>query len=204
VRREGANDLGEVDDDTENRARHRQPTPDAVGSTRRPAVKAPTVSPAPPKLQMRCELPVSAGPVPVGIRPMRRDDLDALGTLFYTAYRGTVDDEGESPEEARGVVQAAFDGEFGPFVPDASMVVESGGALLSAAFVTEWQGLPLLAFTVTRPESKGQGHARRCTAASMQALAAAGHRELRLFVTETNVPARVVYERLGFVLVNDA
>jgi ribosomal protein S18 acetylase RimI-like enzyme len=158
----------------------------------------------PTKLQMRCALPAPAAQASADIRPMQRHELDALAALFHSAYLDTVDYEGESPDEARGVVQAAFDGEFGRFMPEASMVVESDGALLSAAFVTEWQGLPLLAFTVTRPASKGQGHARRCTAASMQALAAAGHRELRLFVTETNVPARVVYERLGFVLVNDA
>ena len=153
----------------------------------------------PTKLQMRCPLPAPTAQVAAGVRPMQRHELDALATLFHTAYLDTVDYEGESLDEARGVVQAAFDGEFGRFVPEASMVVESGGELLSASFITVWEGLPLLAFTVTRPESKGQGHARRCTAASMQALAAAGHHELRLFVTETNAPARVVYERLGFV-----
>lgn len=49
-----------------------------------------------------------------------------------------------------------------------------------------------------RPEFKGRGLARLCVAASMQALAAGGRREFDLFVTETNTPARALYERLGF------
>lgn len=126
------------------------------------------------------------------------NDLDELGRLFHAAYVGTVDYEGESEADARAAVAATFDGEFGAFVSLASVVIEFEGRLASAAFVTLWEGRPLLAFTVTRPEFKGRGLARLCVAASMQALAAGGRRELDLFVTETNTPARALYERLGF------
>lgn len=152
----------------------------------------------PLKLHLRCALvPTLETPAP-GIRPMTRSDIPALGKLFYLAYLGTVDYEGESEQEATSTVTAAFDGEFGPFVPEASMVFDQYGRLLSASFVTRWQGRPLLAFAVTAPGSQGQGLSRRCTGAAMQVLAAAGSRELDLFVTQTNVPALALYRRLGF------
>ena len=138
------------------------------------------------------------GARPQGLRTLARDDTEALGRLFHAAYAGTVDDEGETEEEAIAVVRATFAGDFGVFVDDASMVVERDGQLVCAALVTVWNGKPLLAFAVTAPEWKGRGLSRQCVAAAMQALAAAGQRELHLFVTESNLPALAVYRRLGF------
>jgi GNAT superfamily N-acetyltransferase len=135
---------------------------------------------------------------------MTREDIPLLGKLFLEAYFGTVDYEGESEQEAIEAVQATFDGEFGEFIEASSLVIEHSGRLTSAAFVTLWQGQPLLAFSVTAPEYKGQGFAGQCIAASMRALAAAGYRELHLFVTSSNASALSVYNRLGFSVASAA
>lgn len=152
----------------------------------------------PTKRHLRCKLTGGTAPPASDLRVMSRQDLEALGALFHAAYVGTVDYEGESPEEAVAAVAATFDGEFGTFMPEASMVVERDGQLLSASFITLWQGRPLLAFAVTSPGFKGQGLSHRCTRAAMHALARAGHAELDLFVTDTNEPALALYARLGF------
>jgi ribosomal protein S18 acetylase RimI-like enzyme len=156
------------------------------------------------RLQMRRTLAPSHEPVPPGVRPMRADDLAALGTLFYAAYRDTVDHDGESEQEAHDVVQATWTGAHGTLLPEASMVLERDGQLLSAVFVTRWQARPLLAFAITHPLRKGQGLAADCTRAALQALARLGHDELRLFVTPANAPALALYRRLGFEPVADA
>jgi GNAT superfamily N-acetyltransferase len=157
----------------------------------------------PPKIHLRCALRPDPAPVPppppqAGLRPMTRSDIDRLGSLLFAAYRGTVDDEGETEAEAVAVVRSTFDGEYGAMIPEASLLLEDAGELVSASFVTLWRGGPLLAFAVTHPDRQGQGLSRLCTRAAMQALARAGHTELHLFVTETNAPARALYERLGF------
>ncbi|MCC7218933.1 MAG: GNAT family N-acetyltransferase [Burkholderiales bacterium] len=135
---------------------------------------------------------------PHGLRRLTRADIEALGRLFYAAYDGTVDYEGETEPEAVAVVRAAFDGDYGAFVEDASMGIERDRQLVSASLVTMWNGKPLLAFAVTAPEWKGRGLSRQCVAAAMQTLAAAGQPELHLFVTASNLPALAVYKQLGF------
>lgn len=153
----------------------------------------------PRKLHLRCSLPAPEARPSTAARTIATTDLEALGTLFHAAYVGTVDYEGESVQEARAAVLATFQGEFGAYVPGASMLVEQAGVPIAATFITMWQGKPLLAFAVTCPQHKGRGHCQACTAASMAALASMGHDELHLFVTRTNTPALKAYARLGFV-----
>ena len=153
------------------------------------------------KIHMRCALKELGDIDSIDIRPMVRADTQRLGALFYSAYVGTVDYEGETPTEAVGAVEATFSGEFGEFIDGASMVLEREGQHLSASFMTLWQDRPLLAFAVTDPAHKGRGLSRRCTSAAMNALARLGYPELDLFVTETNEPAIALYRSLGFVQV---
>jgi ribosomal protein S18 acetylase RimI-like enzyme len=152
-----------------------------------------------PRLHLRCTLDAAAPAEHSRLRPMVPSDAPALGRLFHAAYLGTVDYEGESVDDAIAVVTGAFDGEYGEWIAPASMLLEEAGQPVSASVVTTWQGRPLLAFAVTHPDRKNHGLSRICTTAAMQALARAGYRELDLFVTEANAPARTLYRRLGFL-----
>lgn len=134
----------------------------------------------------------------VGIRRMGVEDSASLGKLFFDAYVGTIDYEGETKQDAHHAIEASFRGDFGDFDTQASMVIERNGILVSATFITSWKLNPLLAFVVTAPSWQGRGLARNCTIASMRVLAKMGHRELRLFVTPGNEPATALYKRLGF------
>jgi ribosomal protein S18 acetylase RimI-like enzyme len=114
------------------------------------------------------------------------------------AYRGTIDDEGETLDDAREEIARTFDGEYGSFLPRASVVAEHGSRLDSASLVTIWEGLPFLAFTMTHPEAKNRGLGTALVARSIQLLQAAGYERLRLMVTEGNDAAIHLYEKLGF------
>jgi len=189
----------------------RQDATQALAARRRVAagplgklVGAARAMPAPAKLHLRCPLVAHGDAAYADVRPMARADSLRLGELFYAAYVGTVDYEGESREDAAAAVEATFDGEYGEFMPSASMLAESAARIISASFVTKWQGQPLLAFAVTDPEHKGRGYSRRCTSAAMQALARSGYRELHLFVSATNTPALALYRKLGFGVASPA
>ena len=144
---------------------------------------------------------------PVQMRPVAEDgavrlpalaDAAALSALLLEAYRGTLDDEGETPEDARRIVREIFAGAAGPMMWSVSEVTEREGRIVAAALVTLWQDLPLLAQVVTAPAWQGQGLARAGVQRVMNRLAAGDETRLRLVVTQGNVRAEALYESLGF------
>lgn len=133
------------------------------------------------------------------VRAPRMADARAIAELMLAAYRGTIDDEGETPEETLDVVQQLFAGEYGAMLWNISEVTERDGRLVSATICTVWEGRPFVAFAVTAPEYKGRGLARAGLMRAINRLAAAGDPVLRLVVTRGNTAAERLYDSLGFV-----
>jgi GNAT superfamily N-acetyltransferase len=143
--------------------------------------------------------PAPPSPAPWIVRPVRDGDRESLSLLMLESYRGTVDDDGETLDDAREEVRRTFDGEYGSLLLDASLVAEHGSRLGSASLVTLRHGLPLLAFTMTHPDAKNRGLATALVGRSIDLLRATGNEWLRLVVTEGNDPAIHLYEKLGFL-----
>jgi len=133
------------------------------------------------------------------VRAPTAADATAIAELMLAAYRGTIDDEGETPQETLDVVRRLFAGEFGAVLWNISEVTERAGRLVAATMCTVWQGRPFVAFMVTAPECKRQGLARAGLTRAINRLAAAGDPLLRLVVTAGNTPAEMLYASLGFV-----
>ena len=153
---------------------------------------------------MRLALEASMPPPEAGGRGVEPSDAAALGELMVAAYRGTVDDEGETLEDAVGEVEGVLDGSYGPLASDASFVVEDDDGLVGASLVAIWdrESRPVLLYLVVRPEAKRRGIGTALLLRSGDALAAAGHPQLDLFVTEANEPAVNLYRKLGFEVVD--
>ena len=143
------------------------------------------------------ERAVSADP---RTRAVRRDDADALAILLFAAYRGTIDDEGDSFADALVEIEKTFRGGYGRFLPGCSYVLEEGEFLSSACLVSffEPHEAPLVVFLMTRPEQKRRGLARLVLGRSMDALLEEGHDRLTLVVTDGNEPAQRLYASMGF------
>ncbi|MDF1798678.1 MAG: GNAT family N-acetyltransferase [Planctomycetota bacterium] len=131
-------------------------------------------------------------------QPATLQDQAALGELMLDAYKGTVDYEGESLEEAREEVLRLMQGAYGTFLGEHSRLAWEEGSLVSAALVTLFEGRPLLAFSMTRARCKRRGLARSLITASALSLQAAGHLGLDLWVTDANTPAVTLYRAMGF------
>lgn len=130
--------------------------------------------------------------------PVDRDKVQ-LSELLMAAYHGTIDDEGETPEQALAEIEKTYAGEYGPFMPSCSRVFDRGGRIVSATLVTGWKERPFVAFAMTHPDWKRQGLARVGMVSAMAALHAQGHTLLSLVVTLKNEPAYNLYKSLGFV-----
>jgi ribosomal protein S18 acetylase RimI-like enzyme len=131
-------------------------------------------------------------------RPFEPSDVAAIGTLLLAAYRGTVHDEGETESDAVAEVKSTIDGAYGPFLHEASFVVEEGGRSLGASLVTLYESLPFLAHIVVHPDMQRRGIGTLLIEASGKALHSASHAEMELIVTEANESAVNLYRKLGF------
>jgi len=150
----------------------------------------------PMELDLRRQTPRSN----VSYRAIRPTDRQDLAILLYAAYRGSVDDEGESFADALSEIDKVFDGGYGEFLSDCSFVAEEGEFLASACLIAWWEphDAPLVVFAMTRPEAQRRGLARALLQTSVNALLDAGYERLTLIVTDGNRPAQRLYASLGF------
>lgn len=137
---------------------------------------------------------------PWSARNVRETDVDALAILLHAAFRGTIDDEGETFADARAEIERTLSGGYGRFLPEASFAIEEGEFLASACLVSwfEPHDAPLVVFSMTRPEARRRGMARFLLQRSIDALIARRYSRLTLIVTEGNDAAQALYESLGF------
>ncbi|MEN6369135.1 MAG: GNAT family N-acetyltransferase [Thermotogota bacterium] len=138
-------------------------------------------------------------------RAVTPSDKEALAILLFAAYRGTIDDEGDSFADALAEIEKTFRDDYGRFLPECSFVIEAGEFLASACLVTffEPHDAPLVVFLMTRPEAKRRGLARNVLGRSMNALLDARYARLTLVVTDGNEPAQNLYRSLGFTPIEE-
>lgn len=140
-------------------------------------------------------------PADVLIRPPAAGDAEGLARLMLDAYRGSVDDAGETLEDARSEIRLLTTGRYGRFDPDASEVAIHEGTPVAATLLTHYEGAPMLAFSLTLPAWRRRGLARGGILRAVRRLRDAGYDSLSLAVTVGNAPAVRLYESLGFVRV---
>jgi ribosomal protein S18 acetylase RimI-like enzyme len=155
-----------------------------------------------PRLRLRQTLREQEPPGSWHARSIDPSDVPALGALMLAAYRGTVDDEGETEADAVAEVERTLSGEYGSFLSDCSFAVNDDARIVGASSVTVWEGTPIATYLVVRPEMKRQGLGTFLMASSGNALVRARYTHMDLFVTEANEPAVRLYRKLGFQVVD--
>ena len=132
-------------------------------------------------------------------RPVRSSDREDLAILLYAAFRGTIDDEGESFGDATAEIDHVLAGGYGKLLSDCSFVIEQGEFLAAACLIgASGSGTPLVLFSMTRAEAQRRGMARFLLRRSINALLHNGYDRLTLIVTDGNLPAERLYRSLGF------
>ena len=127
-------------------------------------------------------------------------DKNDLAILLYAAFRGTIDDEGETFVDALAEIDKTFAGGYGDLLLDCSFAIQQGEFLVSACLIglSDPNDTPLVVFSMTRPDAQHQGMARSLLQQSINALLDREHKRLTLVVTEGNMPAQHLYASLGF------
>jgi L-amino acid N-acyltransferase YncA len=131
-------------------------------------------------------------------RPIVDTDRAPLADLMLDAYRGTVDDEGEGPDEAL----EAIDLYLRVSVRDHTIVVPADGdgdRLLAFCSVSIVDDVHYVDPIVVAAAEKGRGLGTRLVLTVLHSLAAAGVDELGATITDGNVPSERLFAALGFV-----
>ncbi len=134
-----------------------------------------------------------------GARHPVPEDAEGLAQILLDAYAGTIDCEEEPLDEALAEIGRTTSGEYGPYMPEHSLVIHHDGRLVAATLVTGWQDRPFIAYSMTAPEYQRRGLAKHSILNVMSSLHQAGHEKLSLVVTLANTHAHRLYESLGFV-----
>lgn len=137
------------------------------------------------------------------VRTLTRADAQALGELLWLADQGTVDDKGETLEQAIEELGQTLEGKYGKFLESCSFGFIQEDKIVSASVVTfySFENSPLVAFAMTHPDFKNRGLCQKLMRQSAQALFLAGHPKCHLAVTAANLPALKAYENIGFKIV---
>lgn len=140
---------------------------------------------------------------PVPSRQVTAEDIPALSKLFFEAYASTT--AAMSQEDAGEIIQGVFDSEYGPFLPDASPVVEDdNGKVIAAAMVLERRkgddlpAAPYLFELFTASSHRRRGLAEQLVREAMTKLYNQGYEEVCLRIAEDNSAALALYLTLDF------
>lgn len=129
-----------------------------------------------------------------------QDDVFALATLMIDAYRGTIDDDGETLEDALEEVNSYFDGPHGRPILNCSWLCICEDELAAACLVSWWseRGYPIISYIMTAAKQKKKGLGTAILAEALSSLSDQGHKEIGAVITFGNRPSEIIFERAGF------
>jgi GNAT superfamily N-acetyltransferase len=141
--------------------------------------------------------PPDRAAVDVTVRQPAAADRERLAVLMLDAYRDTIDDEGETLDDARREVGGYLDGRA---LLDCSVVCEQGTALPGACLVSYLpnERVPLIAYIMVASTSKQGGLGRALVSEALARLHDAGYARVLAVITEGNVPSERLFTGLGF------
>jgi GNAT superfamily N-acetyltransferase len=141
------------------------------------------------------------------LRPALSGDSGALAKLMIEAYRGTIDDDGETIDDAIREVEGYLAGKHGgqPMLTESRLAFD-GDHLAGACLTGEWQERqqPLIAYVMTHPAWKNRGVGKLVVAAVLEALREQGYGQVRAVISEGNIPSERLLGGMGFRPVSGA
>jgi RimJ/RimL family protein N-acetyltransferase len=149
------------------------------------------------KFRYEIDLPASTSTAPspdLAVRTVFPTDLDGLAGLMLDAYRGTIDFEDETYEDAVSEVRSFLDGD--PLLAHSYLALD-GDEFASAVLVSVYEGEPTIGYVMTRPSYKNQRLARHLVRLAMASLGDEGHTRVALYITEGNTPSERLFAGVG-------
>ncbi len=130
-----------------------------------------------------------------GVITLADEDRDGLAQLMLDAYRGSIDDEGETFAEAC----EAVDGALRHCERRHSFVLKEGGVPVAMSLALILQDTHYIDPVAVTASHKKSGLGRRMVETTIASLVAAGVTELGATITDGNEPSERLFASLGAV-----
>jgi hypothetical protein len=126
-------------------------------------------------------------------------DQQILAELMLDSYRGTIDDDGETIDDAIREVDSYFSHQDSGWF-DYSWLAFIENDLACCSLVGFWKGRdsPIISYVMTDPRWKGKHFATAGVSRSLQSLVEKNYDKVYAVITEGNSPSERVFARLGF------
>lgn len=126
-------------------------------------------------------------------------DQQILAELMLDSYRGTIDDDGETINDAIREVDSYLSHQDSGWF-DYSWLAFIENDLVCASLVGFWKdrNSPIISYVMTNPQWKGKRLATIGVSRSLQSLAENNYTEVHAVITEGNFPSEQVFTRIGF------
>ncbi len=133
-------------------------------------------------------------------------DAEQLAQLMLDAYRGTIDDAGETIDNARDELASYLASVINPPLLACSWLVAQPGQLVAACLICLWgrRATPLVAYVITRASHKRQALGQLVLGQSLASLRQAGYAEAHAVITDGNLPSERLFGRLGFTRIEES
>ena len=133
------------------------------------------------------------------IRLVDVTDREQLAVVLLAAYRGSVDDEGETEDDALDAIDEYFD----LMLPQHSFVAVEADRVIAMSFVVTVRDVHYIDPAATTASAKGRGVGTAAVMASLRSLANADVAEVGAVITDGNAASEALFAKLGFVRVGD-
>lgn len=117
---------------------------------------------------------------------------------FLEAFNGTIDDEGERLADWLIEITDTCDGKYGPIMEEHSFYMKEKEKIVASTVVALFRGIPLIIYVAVDPKYRGQGLAKKLLKKKLNSFCNSKHQEVFLVVTSGNLPAEMIYKKLGF------
>jgi len=127
------------------------------------------------------------------VENLHERDRDVLAQLMLDAYRGTIDDEGETMVEAG----EAIDTLLRLCLREHSFVLKEDGVPIAISFVLTVDDIHYIDPVAVTASHKRTGLGRKIVETSLASIAATGVTEMGATITDGNTPSERLFARLG-------
>ena len=123
---------------------------------------------------------------------------DEVAELFYKSYKNSSDDEGESIEDWKLILNDFMNGNYGVIIKDLCELLYIQGNIAGGIVTALDEGELYIVTLAVLPEYRGKNLSLNLLSRLLMKAQEKGYEKIVLYMTDSNIPAINIYNKAGF------